>query len=34
MSKAVMLSIRPNWCEKIISGEKTIVVRKRINTRQ
>lgn len=28
MSKAVMLSIRPKWCEKIISGEKTIEVRK------
>lgn len=28
MSKAVMLSIRPKWCEKICSGEKTIEVRK------
>lgn len=28
MSKAAMLSIRPKWCEKIISGEKTIEVRK------
>lgn len=28
MSKDVMLSIRPKWCEKIISGEKTIEVRK------
>ncbi len=28
MSKAVMLSIRPQWCEKIASGEKTIEVRK------
>ena len=28
MSKAVMLSIRPKWCEKIVSGEKTIEVRK------
>lgn len=28
MSKAVMLSIRPKWCEKIISREKTIEVRK------
>lgn len=26
--KCVMLSIRPQWCEKIISGEKTIEVRK------
>lgn len=24
MSKAVMLSIRPKWCEEIVSGEKTI----------
>lgn len=28
MSKAVMLSISPKWCEKIASGEKTIEVRK------
>ena len=28
MSKAVMLSIRPKWCAKIASGEKTIDVRK------
>lgn len=28
MSKAVMLSIRPKFCEKIASGEKTIEVRK------
>lgn len=28
MSKAVMLSVRPKWCEKIISGEKTVEVRK------
>ena len=28
MSKAVMLSIRPKWCEMIASGEKTIEVRK------
>ncbi len=28
MSKAVMLSIRPKWCEKIASGEKSIEVRK------
>lgn len=28
MSKAVMLSIRPQWCEKICGGEKTIEVRK------
>ena len=35
MSEAVMLSIRPKWCEKIASGEKTIEVRKtrpKINT--
>lgn len=28
MSKAVLISIRPKRCEKIISGEKTIEVRK------
>lgn len=28
MNKAVMLSIRPKWVEKIASGEKTIEVRK------
>lgn len=28
MSRAVMLSIHPKWCEKIISGEKTVEVRK------
>lgn len=28
MSKAVMISIRPKWCEKIVSGEKTTEVRK------
>lgn len=28
MSKAVMLSIRPKWCEKIVNGEKTVEVRK------
>lgn len=28
MSKAIMLSIRPKWCEKICCGEKTIEVRK------
>ena len=28
MSKAVMISIRPKWCEKICGGEKTIEVRK------
>ena len=28
MSKAIMLSIRPKWCEKIASSEKTIEVRK------
>lgn len=28
MSKAVLISIRPEWCEKIISGQKTIEVRK------
>jgi predicted transcriptional regulator len=28
MSKAVLISIRPEWCEKIIKGQKTIEVRK------
>ena len=28
MSKAVLISIRPEWCEKIVGGEKTIEVRK------
>lgn len=28
MSKAVLISVRPKWCEKIISGEKKIEVRK------
>lgn len=28
MSKAVLISIKPKWCEKIACGEKTIEVRK------
>lgn len=28
MSKAALISIKPKWCEKIASGEKTIEVRK------
>lgn len=28
MSKSVLISIRPKWCEKIANGEKTIEVRK------
>lgn len=28
MSKAVLISIRPKWCEKIVNDEKTIEVRK------
>ena len=28
MSKAVLISIRPKWCELIASGEKTIEIRK------
>ena len=28
MSKAVLISIRPKWCQKIVSGEKTIEIRK------
>lgn len=25
MNKAVLISIRPEWCKKILSGEKTVV---------
>lgn len=28
MAKAVLISIRPEWCEKILDGEKTLEVRK------
>ena len=28
MSKAVLISIRPKWCEKIMNGQKTIEVRR------
>ena len=28
MSKAVLISIRPEWCQKIMTGQKTIEVRK------
>lgn len=28
MEKAVMISIHPEWCEKIVNGSKTIEVRK------
>ena len=28
MAKAVLISIRPKWCEKIMSGEKTVEIRK------
>lgn len=28
MSKAVLISIRPEWVEKIAKGEKTVEVRK------
>ena len=28
MSKAILISIRPQWCQKIASGKKTIEVRK------
>ena len=28
MSKAVLISIQPQWCKKIMAGEKTIEVRK------
>ena len=30
MSKAVLTSIQPKWCEKIANGEKTIEVRKSV----
>ena len=26
--RAILMSIRPEWCEKIFNGEKTIEVRK------
>ena len=29
MEKAIMLSIRPKWCFKIMNGEKTIEIRKK-----
>ena len=28
MEKDVLISIRPNWCEKILSGYKTLEIRK------
>lgn len=28
MSKAVLISIKPEWCEKIFAGKKTIEIRK------
>ena len=28
MSKAILISIQPKWCEKIAAGEKTVEVRK------
>ena len=28
MSKAVLISIRPKWCEKIVNGQKTVEARK------
>ena len=28
MSKAILISLHPTWCEKIMSGRKTIEVRK------
>lgn len=28
MSKAVLISIRPEWCRAIIEGRKTVEVRK------
>lgn len=32
MSKAVLISIKPEWCEKIVSGKKTVEVRKDMPT--
>lgn len=29
MSKAVLFSVHPKWCEKIVNGNKTIEVSKR-----
>lgn len=26
--KDILLSIRPEWCEKILSGEKTVEIRR------
>ena len=28
MSKAVLISIRPEWCKKIAGGQKTVEIRK------
>ena len=28
MNKSVLISIRPNWCKKILSGYKTLEIRK------
>ena len=28
MSKSVLISIQPEWCYRILSGEKTIEIRK------
>lgn len=28
MGKAVLISIRPEWVEKILAGEKTLEIRK------
>lgn len=28
-NKAVLISIRPEWCEKILNGEKTVEIRKK-----
>ncbi len=28
MSKAVLISIQPKWCERILNGEKTVEIRK------
>lgn len=28
MSKAILMSIRPEWCDLILQGKKTVEVRK------
>lgn len=30
MKEAILISIKPEWCEKILNGEKTIEIRKKM----